>query len=67
MEVLLLTFGDVKKYKARADFVTGVLAIAGVVPDIAENIANINDAKQILWQTTANYVIVTANDEDTEA
>ena len=61
----ILTFGQLKNYKPRADFVQGFFATAGIVADQTEGFQTIEDAKA--WLATANYdyVVVAATDEDT--
>lgn len=65
-KVAILTFGQLKNYKPRADYVSGVLAVAGVEPTVAEGIETIEQAKAFLSSTDAQYVIVATTDEDTK-
>lgn len=62
----LLTFGKLKEFKPRADFVTGVFATAGINVEQSGEITSIDKAKE--WLTNCNYlyVIVCAKDEDSK-
>lgn len=66
LKVAILTFGQLKNYKPRADFVQGFFATAGIVADQTEGFQTIEDAQA--WITTANYdyVVVAATDDDTK-
>lgn len=63
----VLTFGELKNYKPRADFVQGFFATAGIVADQTEGFQTVEDAKN--WFATADYdyVVVAATDDDTKA
>jgi methylmalonyl-CoA mutase len=64
--IAILTFGELKNYKPRADFVAGVLAVAGVEPTVTEGFTTVEEAKAYLQTTNATYVIVAATDDDTK-
>ena len=61
----ILTFGQLKNYKPRADFVQGFFATAGIVADQTEGFQTIEDAKAWLATADYDYVVVAATDEDT--
>ncbi len=63
----ILTFGQLKNYKPRADFVQGFFATAGVVADQTEGFQTIEEAKAWLDTATYDYVVVAATDDDTKA
>ena len=67
IDVEILTFGELKNYKPRADYVAGVLAVAGIEPVMTEGFQQIEDAANYLQQTKASHVILVATDEDTKA
>jgi methylmalonyl-CoA mutase len=62
----ILTYGQLKNYKPRADFVQGVFATAGVVAEQTEGFQSIEEAKAWLSKTEVNYVVVAATDDDTK-
>ena len=66
INVDILTFGELKNYKPRADFVAGFLAVAGIQATITNGFQTIEDATNYLKQTKANYVVIAATDEDTK-
>ncbi len=63
-KIAILTFGELKNFKPRADFVAGVLAVAGVEPTVTEGFKTIEEARTYLQSTDATYVIVAATDDD---
>ena len=63
----ILTFGELKNYKPRADFVQGFFATAGIVADQTEGFQTVEDAKNWLATADYDYVVVAATDEDTKA
>ena len=63
----ILTFGKLKEFKPRADYVQGFFATAGVVPEQSGEIESIDDAKRWLNETDADYVVVATTDEHTKA
>lgn len=67
LKAAILTFGELKNYKPRADFVQGIFATAGIVADQTEGFQSIEEAKNWLDSATYDYVVVAANDDDTKA
>lgn len=63
----ILTIGQLKNFKPRADFVAGFLNTVGVVPEQSGAIESIDGAKLWLASTDAKYVVVVATDDDTKA
>lgn len=63
----ILTFGQLKNYKPRADFVQGFFATAGVVAHQTEGFQTIEEAKAWLDTAAYDYVVVAATDDDTKA
>ncbi|MER1984938.1 MAG: methylmalonyl-CoA mutase family protein [Solibacillus sp.] len=66
VKTAILTFGELKNFKARADFVAGVFATAGVVPTQSEAFTSVEEAKAWLNNSDFDYVCVAATDEDTK-
>lgn len=66
VKTAILTFGELKNFKPRADFVAGVLATAGVVPTQSEAFTSVEDAKAWLNNADVDYVCVAATDDDTK-
>lgn len=67
VKAAILTFGELKNYKPRADFVQGFFATAGVVAEQTEGFTTIEDAKTWLADAAFDYVVIAATDEDTKA
>lgn len=63
----ILTYGELKNFKPRADYVAGVLATAAVVAEKSPAFTNVADAQAWLKDNDFNYVIVAATDDDTKA
>ena len=63
----ILTFGELKNFKPRADYVAGVLATAAVVAEQSAAITSVEEAQAWLRDSGYEYVIVVATDEDTKA
>lgn len=63
----ILTFGELKNYKPRADFVQGFFATAGIVAHQTAGFQTIEDATVWLANTDCDYVVIAATDEDTKA
>lgn len=63
----ILTFGELKNFKPRADYVAGVLATAAVVAEQSPAITSVEEAQAWLKDSGYNYVIVAATDDDTKA
>ena len=66
VNVEILTFGELKNYKPRADFVAGFLAVAGIEANITQGFKTVEEASNYLQQTKASYVVIAATDEDTK-
>ena len=62
--IAILTFGALKDFKPRADFVEGFLATAGIVPEKSGEILNLEAAKKWLEISNYDYVVISAKDED---
>ncbi|WP_332645246.1 methylmalonyl-CoA mutase family protein [Lysinibacillus sp. 54212] len=67
IKIGILTFGQLKNFKARADFVAGVFATAGVVAEQSDAISSMEEAKAWLNNSDFDYVVVAATDDDTKA
>jgi len=65
-KVSILTYGKLKEFKPRADFVKGFFATAGIVPEQSGEIESIEEAKNWLAQTDADYVVIAATNEQTK-
>lgn len=63
----ILTYGQLKNFKPRADFVSGFLATAGLEMEQSGAIQTIEEAQQWLKQANYDYVVIAATDEDTKA
>ncbi|MGG0657849.1 methylmalonyl-CoA mutase family protein [Rummeliibacillus pycnus] len=66
INVTILTFGHFKNIKPRTDFVKGVFATAGITAEVTDPFTDVEKAKEWLSNTTANYVVFSAIDEDTK-
>ncbi|ATP40920.1 methylmalonyl-CoA mutase [Solibacillus sp. R5-41] len=67
IKTAILTFGALKNYKPRADFVQGFFATAGIVAEQTEGFTSIEDAKKWITNAAFDYVVIAATDEDTKA
>ncbi|MEO4052505.1 methylmalonyl-CoA mutase family protein [Solibacillus sp. CAU 1738] len=65
-KIAILTFGELKNYKARADFVAGFFATAGVEAAQSGVLETVDAAQAWLTNTDFDYVVIAANDEDTK-
>ena len=65
-KTVVLTFGELKDFKPRADFVTGFLATGGIRSEWSP--AFIDVASALTWLTTTNpdYIIICASPQMTE-
>ena len=63
----ILTFGELKNFKPRADFVAGFFNTAGIVPEQSGAIDTVEAAKAWLASADYDYVCVVATDDDTKA
>lgn len=64
MKVQIIPFGHLKTTKPRTDFVKGVLATAGIDPEVTEPSTNIALIQETLKNSSADYVIISATDDD---
>lgn len=65
-KISILTYGLLKNFKPRADFVAGFFATAGVVPETSGEIQSIEDAIEWVNNCDSDYVIIAATDDDTK-
>ncbi|MEE1130088.1 MAG: methylmalonyl-CoA mutase family protein [Caryophanon sp.] len=63
----ILSFGELKKVKPRADFVSGVLNTVGIVAEQPAPFATVEEAQAFLAQTNASYIVVAGTDDDVKA
>lgn len=66
-KIAILTFGELKNFKARADYVAGFFATAGVEVEQSGALSTIEAAQAWLTNAEYNYIVIAANDEDTKA
>ena len=66
-KIAILTFGELKNFKPRADFVAGFFNTAGIVPEQSGAIDTVEAAKAWLASSGFDYVCVAATDDDTKA
>ncbi len=62
----LVCLGQLKDYKARADFVTGVLAAGGIQAEWSEDCMTMEDVKQYIQQSSHSYYCICGPDEQYE-
>ncbi|TSI08603.1 methylmalonyl-CoA mutase family protein [Lysinibacillus sp. BW-2-10] len=60
----VLTYGKLKDFKPRADFVAGFFATAGNIPEQSGELLTVESATQWLQNANYDYVIVAAKDDD---
>lgn len=65
-KIAILTYGKLKDFKPRADFVSGFFATAGVIPAQSGEIQTIEAAEAWLNNAQFDYVIVAAKDDETK-
>jgi len=65
-KVGILTFGELKNFKPRADYVAGVFAVAGIVPEQSGELKTVEEAAAWLAASGLDYVVVAGADEDTK-
>ncbi|HWL13731.1 MAG TPA: methylmalonyl-CoA mutase family protein, partial [Ureibacillus sp.] len=65
-KLAILTYGKLKDFKPRADFVEGFFATAGIVPAKSGEIQTLAEAKTWLEKAEFDYVVIAAKDEDTK-
>ncbi|WP_097148637.1 methylmalonyl-CoA mutase family protein [Ureibacillus acetophenoni] len=66
-KVAILTYGELKNFKARADFVSGLLSTAGIISEQSGELKSIEAAKEWLTNSKYDYVVIATTDEDTKA
>ncbi len=66
VKVAILTYGELKNFKPRADFVAGFFNTAGIVPEQSGALASVETAKAWLATADYDYVCVAATDDDTK-
>lgn len=64
VKATVVSFGELKKVKPRADFVSGVLNTVGIVPEKTAPFATVQEVQAYLSQTDASYIIIAATDDD---
>ncbi|MBD8026129.1 methylmalonyl-CoA mutase [Ureibacillus sp. Re31] len=62
----ILTYGKLKDFKPRADYVSGIFATAGISPDQSGEIQTIESAQTWLQNGQYDYVIFVAKDDETK-
>jgi methylmalonyl-CoA mutase len=63
--VEIIPYGVLKKYKPRADYVAGVLAVAGIEAKVVDGFQSVEDMAHYVSSTNAHYAVIVATDEDT--
>jgi len=66
-KTVLLTFGQLKDFKARADFVAGVLATAGIKAEQSPAFASVDEANEWIAENEFDYGVVCVHPNETEA
>ena len=64
VKAAVVSFGELKKVKPRADFVSGVLNTVGIVPEKTAPFATVQEVQAYLSQTDASYIVIAATDDD---
>lgn len=64
-KIAILTYGKLKDFKPRADFVEGFIATVGIVPEKSGELQSVEEAIAWLENANYNYVVIAAKDEDT--
>lgn len=65
-KISILTYGKLKNFKPRADFVSGYFATAGIVANQSGEINSIADLLNWINKTDSQYIVFVATDEDTK-
>ena len=63
---VLLTFGQLKDFKARADFVAGFLATAGIEAKPSPAFASVDEAKKWIAENDFDYGVICAHPNEIE-
>jgi methylmalonyl-CoA mutase len=62
-QVGLICLGELKEYKARADFMTGFLAAGGIAGVRSESIVSINEAEAFISENKLNHFVLCSSNE----
>lgn len=65
-KTVLLSFGQLKDFKARADFVAGFLATAGIKAEQSPAFASVDEANEWMAENEFDYGIVCVHPNETE-
>lgn len=65
-KTVLLTFGELKDFKPRADFVTGFLAPGGIETEQSPAFASVDEANEWIAENDFDYGVVCAHPNETE-
>ncbi|BDH62040.1 methylmalonyl-CoA mutase [Lysinibacillus sp. PLM2] len=65
-KISILTYGKLKNFKPRADFVSGFFATVGIVVNKSGEIDSIADLLTWINDTDSQYIVLVATDEDTK-
>lgn len=65
-KTVLLSFGQLKDFKARADFVAGFLATAGIEAEQSPAFASVDEAREWMAENDFDYGVVCAHPNETE-
>lgn len=63
-KMAILTFGELKNFKPRADFVAGFFATAGITMEQSGALATLEEAERWLETAQYDYIVVAATDDD---
>lgn len=63
----ILTFGQLKNFKPRADFVSGFLNTVGIDPQQSGELLTVEAAQEWLKSANYDYIVIAATDDDTKA
>src|SRR5699024_5658765 len=65
--VILLTFGALKDFKPRADFVNGYLSAAGIRTELSPAFATVDEGRQWIKENDFDYGVICMPGKETEA
>lgn len=63
-KIAILTFGQLRNFKARADFVSGFFSTAGIVCEQSGEIQTVEEAKKWLSDVNYDYIVLATTDEE---
>lgn len=66
-KTVLLTFGELKDFKPRADFVAGFLAAGGIEVELSPAFASVDEAKKWIAENEFDYGVVCVHPNEIEA